>query len=309
MEDEQKNNSKNLKNQKEEDETNIETEIFPDGINIKEFNSKDINFKFNIYTKGKSLSRQLSKLKNNFSNFIYHLSFDSNTKNQTINTKTKTNLKLSKKANLKLKLDSSSNLKTLPSLREDKNIKLKKVSFTIPKTKNESKIATYKTSKQKTLYKSIQFRTNNLNKLYGYNEKFNTLKDTIKKHKYTELEKYQDDILRLSSMNLCRDNLLKLYSDLRSIRINSNKVKPLPPINFISLINHSLNKNKKTKNRGFLPRNKKYQDMDEYEKELYNIKKNSKPEKIHTNNRTLYKMYEILPEHLVDKIYVKKRKF
>ena len=123
------------------------------------------------------------------------------------------------------------------------------------------------------------------------------------------MEKYQEDILRLSSMNLSRDNLLKLYSDLKNLRKITEEVKPLPPINFKSLIIHSLSKKKKIKIEGFLPKKKKFKDMDEYEKELYKIKTNLNHEKIKVNNKTLYKMYEILPEHVVEKLYIKKRKF
>ena len=180
----------------------------------------------------------------------------------------------------------------------------------MPKTKNESTINNKsKSDKQKSLFKSVQFRTNNLNKLYGYNKRFYKFKDNLKKNKDSELGKYQEDILRLSSLNLCRDNLLRLYTDLRNLRINSEEVKPLPPINFRSLINHSLENRKKVKTKGFMPKNKRFKDMDEYEKELYKIKVNSKHEKMRANNKFLYRMYEILPEHLVEKMYVKKQKF
>ena len=123
------------------------------------------------------------------------------------------------------------------------------------------------------------------------------------------MEKYQDDILRLSSINLSRDNLLKLYSDLKNIRINSEEVKPLPPINFRTIITHSLTKKMKMKKGGYLPKSKKYKEMDDYEKEMYKIKVNNRHEKYLSNNKFIYKMYEILPEHIVEKIYVKKKKF
>ena len=58
-----------------------------------------------------------------------------------------------------------------------------------------------------------------------------------------------------------------------------------------------------------MPKIKQFKDMDDYEKELYQIKANSKQDKMYANNRIIYKMYEILPEHLVEKIYVKKKKF
>ena len=42
---------------------------------------------------------------------------------------------------------------------------------------------------------------------------------------------------------------------------------------------------------------------------MYKIKINNRHEKMNiTNNKLLYKMYEILPEHVVETIYGKKRK-
>ena len=304
MDDKESNDSKkeskvektDKEDEKKDDEDNPEKMI-------KSFNTKDINFKFNIYKKGKRLSKQLVKLKNNFSNFLYYLSTDSPSNNQTINTKTRNNLKIQKND---LKLNTLNNL---PSLSTDKTKRSKNLSLTIPKTKNESKMNQSKKENKKCLFKSVQFRTTNLNKLYGYNKNFYSFKDSLKKNKLIELEKYQEDILRLSSMNLSRDNLLKLYSDLKNLRKITEEVKPLPPINFKSLIIHSLSKKKKIKIEGFLPKKKKFKDMDEYEKELYKIKTNLNHEKIKVNNKTLYKMYEILPEHVVEKLYIKKRKF
>ena len=104
--------------------------------------------------------------------------------------------------------------------------------------------------------------------------------------------------------------MLKLFSDLKTIRINSEQAKPLPPINFKALVHHSLDENKEKKKFGLKLQNKKFSQMDEYEKEMYLIKTNSRHEKMNSNNnKFLYKMYEILPEHVVDTIYGKKRKF
>ena len=171
------------------------------------------------------------------------LSLDKEPKKQNI----KENQTISqKKSNLHIKMNT---LNSLPTAIKDRNNKLKKVAFTEPKIKEENKINNIKLQKPKYLFKSVEFRTTNLNKLYGYNKNFLTIRKKLKKNKESELEKYQDDILRLSSMNLSRDYLLKLFNDLKNIRMNSEKVKPLPPINFKSLIDHSLNKkNKKEKN-------------------------------------------------------------
>ncbi len=295
MESKSANYSKNEKSL-EKTEKNTNREIQNESKNDSKISPSDINIK------GKSLRRQLIKIRKGFSDFIMSLSLDKEPKKQNI----KENQTISqKKSNLHIKMNT---LNTLPI--KDRNNKLKKVAFTEPKIKDEKKINNIKLQKPKYLFKSVEFRTTNLNKLYGYNKNFLTIRKKLKKNKESELEKYQDDILRLSSMNLSRDYLLKLFNDLKNIRMNSEKVKPLPPINFKSLIDHSLNKkNKKEKKGGFMPKIKQFKDMDDYEKELYQIKANSKQDKMYANNRIIYKMYEILPEHLVEKIYVKKKKF
>ena len=293
LNDDSTNKKGDLENQK--DETN---EITNETFFTKELDLSEKAFKFNVYKKGKNLRKQLAKLKNNFSNFLYHLSLDSPNSTQTLNSKTNTNFQPSNRNKLEIKI---SNPNISITLNNDKNNKLKRKAFTMPKTKNESTINNKsKSDKQKALFKSVQF---------GYNKKFYTFKDILKKNKDSELVKYQEDILRLSSLNLCRDNLLRLYTDLKNLRMKTEEVKPLPPINFRSLINHSLDNRKKVKTKGFMPRNKRFKDLDEYEKELYKIKVNSKHEKMRSNNKFLFRMYEILPEHLVEKMYVKKQKF
>ena len=88
-------------------------------------------------------------------------------------------------------------------------------------------------------------------------------------------------------------------------------VKPLPPINFRNLILHSFKEVEDNENNvQKIPLSqKKYEEMDDYEKELYKIKKSNsykwvKPVKI----RQIYKIYEILPEHVVDLLYKDKNK-
>jgi hypothetical protein len=49
--------------------------------------------------------------------------------------------------------------------------------------------------------------------------------------------------------------------------------------------------------------------MDDYEKEIFMIKTNMRHEKLNSsNNKLIYKMYEILPEHVVENLYAKKNK-
>ena len=165
-------------------------------------------------------------------------------------------------------------------------------------------INTLKKNSNKHIFRS------NLNRLYGYNNKFLFYNAKLKREKGNNLEKYQEDILRVSSINLSKDNMLKLFSDLKNIRLNSEQAKPLPPINFKALVLHSMDESHAKKQFGLKLQNKKFSQMDEYEKEMDKIKTNSRHEKMNnSNNKFLYKMYEVLPEHVVDTIYAKKRKF
>ena len=154
------------------------------------------------------------------------------------------------------------------------------------------------------------FVVDSLNKLYGYNKQYLFYKAKLKNEKWNNLEKYQEGILRVSSINLSKDNMLKLFSELKNIRLHSEQIKPLPPINFKALVHHSLDECRQKKKFGMKIHNKRFNEMDEYEKEMYMIKTTSRHEKMNINhNKFLYKMYEILPEHVVDTLYNKKRKF
>jgi len=308
-----KSDNKSKNNKQDSDQDNKLENIFNPEYH-KTSQSKLSSFVFNIYKKGKRLSRQLDKLKNGFSDFLYELSLESNKDDKKETSKSKFyNQEIDKNEKLKIKIDNSNSLSLKKKTKNNgkENIE-KKTSLTVPKIKieNQNQVKdNSKAIKQKYVYTSKEFRKTNLNKLYGYNKRYFTFKDNLKKSKDSELETYQDNILRLSSINLSRDNLLKLYSDLKTIRINSEEVKPLPPINFRTIITHSLTKKKKLKRGGYLPKSKKYKEMDDYEKEMYRIKVNNRHEKYLSNNKFIYKMYEILPEHIVEKIYVKKKKF
>ena len=151
-----------------------------------------------------------------------------------------------------------------------------------------------------------------LNALYGYDRNFIRSKNyLLKKKDLIGLDNYQNCILKVSQRNLSKDHMFKLFTELQSIKNNANLVKPLPPINYPALIIHSfkeVEERKKHISRISLE-NKKLKDMDDYEKELYNIRKNNafKRLKIERNKR-LYKIYEILPEHVVDALYKNKNK-
>ena len=210
--------------------------------------------------------------------------------------------------------DDSKSMPKFMSLKEKRKWELKLKKEKERKEKEKEKKENQKILKEiknlKKLKKNREVFRSNLNRLYGYNQRFLFFNAKLKKKKCDNLDKYQEDILRVSSINLSKDNMLKLYSDLKNIKLNSDLAKPLPPINFKTLINHSLDEGFEQKKRyGYKVQLKKFSEMDEYEKEMYKIKINTRHEKMNiTNNKLLYKMYEILPEHVVETIYGKKRK-
>ena len=229
-----------------------------------------------------------------------------------LNTKSNFDKTLSSKSRI---LTESSKTITIPkimSLKEKKKLLLEIKREKERKERERERKENLKILKEIKLKQSQNkeiFRSN-LNRLYGYNRKFLFYNAKLKKDKCSNLEKYHENILRVSSINISKDNLLKLFSDLKTIKINSESSKPLPPINFRALVHHSLDEGTKKKRFGYKEPIKKFWEMDEYEKEMFKIKTNTRHEKINfNNNKFLYKMYEILPEHVVESVYAKKRKF
>ena len=138
-----------------------------------------------------------------------------------------------------------------------------------------------------------------LDDLYGYDSNFIKSKNHLLRKKDSfGLDKYQNEVLKISQRNLSKDYMMKLFTELQSIKRDADLVKPLPPINYRALITHCFKKD-----------DDKKKEMDEYEKELYYIKKSNtfKREKTQRNKR-MYKIYEILPEYVIDALYKKRNK-
>lgn len=252
-----------------------------------------------------------------YTNFLIKLLTETDTPRRKI---IKKGLKLNPISLSKASLDRSTSLKSLATQESNSIIKQK---YLTPKEQRKKKLKLLKDSenqKKEVNQKNIilneiklkqskrkQFFHKNLDKLYGYNKKFLFYNAKLKKQKWNNLEKYQDDILRVSAINTSKDYMMKLSSDLKTIRINSEQAKPLPPINFKALVHHSLDQNKRKKIYGIKANDRNYNQMDEYEKEMYKIKTSFRHKRLNTNNnKFIYKMYEILPEHVVDTLYIKK---
>ena len=255
--------------------------------------------------------------KEEYTNFLIRLLTETDTPKRKIMKK---GFKLNPISLSKTSLDRSNSLKSLAT--QESNSITKKKYFT-PKEPRKKELKIMKGSenkKKKVNQKNIilseiklkqskrnQFFHKNLDKLYGYNKRFLFYNAKLKKQKWNNLEKYQDDILRVSAINTSKDYMMKLSSDLKTIRINSEQTKPLPPINFKALVHHSLEQNKRKKVFGIRANERKFNQMDEYEKEMYKIKTSMRHKRLNTNNnKFIYKMYEILPEYVVDTLYIKK---
>ena len=252
-----------------------------------------------------------------YTNFLIKLLTETDTPKRKLMKK---GFKLNPISLSKTSLDRSTSVKSLAT--QESNSIIKKKYFT-PKEPKKKKLLKGSENKEKKVNKKNiilneiklkqskrkQFFHKNLDKLYGYNKKFLFYNAKLKKQKWNNLEKYQDDILRVSAINTSKDYMMKLSSDLKTIRINSEQTKPLPPINFRALVHHSLDQNKRKKIYGIKANNRNINQMDEYEKEMYDIKTSFRHRRLNLNtNKFIYKMYEILPEHVVDTLYIKKGK-
>ena len=252
-----------------------------------------------------------------YTNFLIKLLTETDTPKRKIMKK---GFKLNPISLSKTSLDRSTSVKSLATQESNSNIKKK---YFTPKEPKKKKLLKGSENKEKKVNKKNiilneiklkqskrkQFFHKNLDKLYGYNKKFLFYNAKLKKQRWNNLEKYQDDILRVSAINTSKDYMMKLSSDLKTIRINSEQTKPLPPINFRALVHHSLDQNKRKKIYGIKANDRNINQMDEYEKEMYDIKTSFRHRRLNLNtNKFIYKMYEILPEHVVDTLYIKKGK-
>ena len=175
---------------------------------------------------------------------------------------------------------------------------------------NKSNVSPNKEIKVKNSFNNIRRRK--LNHLYGYDSNFIKSKNHLLKKKDSfELETYQNEVLKVSKRNLSKDYMMKLCTELQFIKNDADLVKPLPPINYHALVTHCFKEeNDKINNKKKKSKVKKGpKKMDEYEKELYKIKTSYKYKRVKTQrNKTLYKVFEILPEYVIDALYKKRNR-
>ena len=118
-----------------------------------------------------------------------------------------------------------------------------------------------------------------LNQLYGITSETNEKIAKVKHRKKLSLEDYQTKILTTlgSNGNIGVDELTNLLQNLKELKIDSESVQPLPPINIKIIYEHVLNNQKKhniAKSKSIREiLNEKEEPKDEFEKEERMIKK------------------------------------
>ena len=207
--------------------------------------------------------------------------------------------------------NSRQNLNKSQSKSKSKSKKSKKhKSKSLKKLKGQKEKKKSKDLKDKKLNFETKFKDYrfHLNYLYGYDKKFYYLRKSAKAHKkINNLQNYQEELIKVSSHNLSKDNMAKLASNLKAIRLNCETSEPLPPINYPALVHHSVAESSTKKKYGIKFSSKRNNEMDDYEREIQKIKSITRHKKIHQNtNRKLYKMYEILPGYVIEALFNKK---
>ena len=300
------------KEEKEESYSSFIIKMLEKPYNYKKINKNNIPPKIN----NKNLVKKKLNLNTIETNYTHRINNNILTRTSRIINK-KFPIKIKDKDNSKKKgilTDEGFNekKKRLSSLNSNNNLtnydKTKTFQINSYNSKNNrnNHISNIKKNIKPIKNKSLKDKgTSILNKLYGYNKKYLFSHNKIlQKKNLIDIDNYQNNILKVSQKKLSRNNLIKLYSELQTIKINAEMIKPLPPINYPALVMHSFKEVENKKKYG----TKKFKDMDEYEKELYEIKQSNtfKKGKVLRNKR-IYKIYEILPDYIVDSVFLKKK--
>lgn len=150
------------------------------------------------------------------------------------------------------------------------------------------------------------------NRLYGLSEDYFKAYNSLRNERNLSLSEHQSKLLSIST-NLSRDNVLRLYTEFKNIKSSSEVVKPLPPVNFHQILEHSRNELKKQKS---LVKKKKKPlkeelstktEKDPFEEEMASFKL-GQSSMIKKENPALLKIFYTLPEYLVDALLKKKNK-
>lgn len=136
------------------------------------------------------------------------------------------------------------------------------------------------------------------NKLYGLDKEHFDQYRKIRREKNLPLPEYQNELIKLGT-NLCKGNVMKLIKEFKTIRIETSLTIPLPPINYQEVLeeaNQITKKDKEKKSVRYIQYHTEKISNKITDPELIAIKNYRKAK----SNPSLMKMYEILPEHIVN---------
>ena len=143
-----------------------------------------------------------------------------------------------------------------------------------------------------------------LDKLYGIDPLYSKRMKIAKRNKKDTLEEYQAKTFKILSKNdIGKTELNDLAYNLKNLRLQSDSVSPLPPINLNIIYDHvyrsNSNRNKKINKMTIRQLIKESNEpKDEFEKEEKLIKQMMSYKPIHRRKRN--KAFDILPEYLKD---------
>ena len=144
------------------------------------------------------------------------------------------------------------------------------------------------------------------NRLYNITDSsIEKLKNVKSRKKFCSLEEYQENILKAVNVNSVEQSeIMKLIESFNEIKIESNNVTALPPIN-INIIKDHIYKKKKIvlKKKNIRELMKRRDPLDEFEKEERLINKLRSYKSVPKRRRN--KNFDILPQYIRD-IFAKK---
>jgi hypothetical protein len=155
-------------------------------------------------------------------------------------------------------------------------------------------------SKSHSKTKKIDKKRDILNKLYGIDPKFTKRMNIAKRNKKMDLEDYQANTFKILTTNdIGKSELFDLAYNLKNLRLQSDSVSPLPPINLNIIYDHVYKNNHNNVNKKKTIKeliNDSHEPRDEFEKEEKLIKQMMSYKATQRGKRN--KAFDILPEYL-----------